>query len=56
MSILQGRVVVVTKDAVGGVYELPRTPSATGVNTLRRVGEAPATVTDAAFCKAGSWS
>lgn len=49
-----GRVVVVTKDAVGGVYELPGTPSARGVNTLRRVGDAPATVTDAAYLPDGS--
>lgn len=49
-----GRIVVVTKDAVGGVYELPAKPSRSGVNRLRKVGEAPAIVTDAAYLPDGS--
>jgi hypothetical protein len=49
-----GRIVVVTKDSVGGVYELPASPSRSGVNRLRKVGEAPAVVTDAAYLPDGS--
>ncbi|NNM45599.1 WD40 repeat domain-containing protein [Knoellia koreensis] len=49
-----GRIVVVTKDSVGGVYEVPAEVSRTGVNRLRKVGAAPAVVTDAAYLPDGS--
>ncbi len=44
-----GRILVVTKDRVGGIYALPTSPSRRGVNRLTRVGTAPPTVTDAVF-------
>jgi hypothetical protein len=44
------RIYVVTKDTTGGViYAAPASPSTTGVNTLARVGTAPATLSDGAF-------
>jgi hypothetical protein len=49
-----GRVVVVTKDRVGGIYALPKEPSRTGLNRLTKVASAPATVTDAVFLPDGS--
>ncbi|SDR85497.1 hypothetical protein SAMN04488543_0625 [Friedmanniella luteola] len=41
-----GRLLVVTKGAKGGIYEAPQTPSRSSTNVLRRVGDAPALVTD----------
>ena len=49
-----GRVLVVTKDRVGGVYALPDSPSRAGANRLTKVGSAPSTVTDAVFLADGS--
>ena len=49
-----GRVLVVTKDRVGGVYALPGSPSRSGLNRLSKVGSAPSTVTDAVFLPDGS--
>ncbi len=44
------RIYVVTKDTAGGViYAAPTSPSTTAVNTLIRVGTAPATLSDGAF-------
>jgi hypothetical protein len=44
-----GRLTIVTKGARGGVYQAPAQPSRTGVNELRKVGDAPALVTDGVF-------
>ncbi len=41
-----GRMSVVTKDSDGAVYRAPADPSRTRVNTLTRVADAPAYVTD----------
>ncbi|SDO70963.1 hypothetical protein SAMN04489867_0381 [Pedococcus dokdonensis] len=49
-----GRILVITKDRVGGIYALPKSPSRRGVNRLTRVGAAPSTVTDAVFLPDGS--
>jgi hypothetical protein len=44
-----GRLYIVTKGGKGGIYAAPRTPSRSGTNVLRRVGDAPAVVTDGVF-------
>ena len=49
-----GQVLVVTKDRVGGIYALPKSPSRSVVNRLVRVGTAPSVVTDAVFLPDGS--
>lgn len=41
-----GRLFIVTKGATGGIYAAPKSPARQGVNELRRVGDAPAYVTD----------
>jgi hypothetical protein len=41
------------KGAVGAIYRAPSTPSTTAVNTLKRVGSAPAGVSDAVFLRDG---
>ena len=41
-----GRLLIVTKGAEGGIYAAPRSPSRQEVNELERVGDAPAYVTD----------
>lgn len=41
-----GRLFIVTKGAKGGIYAAPKSPSRQGVNELKRVGDAPAYVTD----------
>jgi hypothetical protein len=49
-----GRLFIVTKQADGGaIYAAPREPSRQGVNDLRKVGEAPALVTDGTFLPDG---
>ena len=48
-----GRLLIVTKGGQGGVYEAPPTPSRSGTNVLRRVGDAPALVTDGVFLPDG---
>jgi hypothetical protein len=48
-----GRLLVVTKGAAGGVYEAPSEPSRSGANALRRVGDAPGLVTDGVFLPDG---
>lgn len=49
-----GRLSIVTKDAKGGVYQAPRQPSRRGVNTLKRVADAPAFVTDGVILPGGT--
>ena len=49
----KGRLYIVTKGAEGGVYIAPSEPSREGVNELRRVGKAPAMVTDGTFLPGG---
>jgi len=49
----KGRLYIVTKGAEGGVYIAPSEPSREGVNELRRVGQAPAMVTDGTFLPGG---
>lgn len=49
-----GRLFIVTKEAQGGIYAAPPQPSRTQVNTLERVGDAPAFVTDGAFLADGT--
>ena len=49
----KGRLYIVTKGAEGGVYIAPSEPSREGVNELRKVGEAPAMVTDGTFLPGG---
>jgi len=49
----KGRLYIVTKGVEGGVYIAPPEPSREGVNQLRRVGEAPAMVTDGTFLPGG---
>jgi len=45
-----GRLYVVTKGATGGgIYAAPANPSRTATNVLRKVGDAPALVTDGVF-------
>lgn len=48
-----GRLLVVTKGAQGGIYEAPVSPSRSGTNVLTRVGDAPALVTDGVFLPDG---
>jgi hypothetical protein len=48
-----GRLYVVTKGAQGGIYAAPQTPTRTATNVLRRVGDAPALVTDGVFLPDG---
>ncbi len=48
-----GRFYFVTKEAKGGIYRAPKTPSRVGVNPLRRVADAPAYVTDGVFMPDG---
>ncbi|CAA9288011.1 MAG: hypothetical protein AVDCRST_MAG48-292 [uncultured Friedmanniella sp.] len=48
-----GRLLVVTKGAQGGVYRAPQAPSRSSTNELRRVGDAPALVTDGVFLPDG---
>ena len=49
-----GRLFIVTKRADGGVvYAAPREPSRQGVNDLKKVGDAPALVTDGTFLPGG---
>ena len=49
-----GRLFIVTKRADGGVvYAAPREPSRKGVNDLKKVGDAPALVTDGTFLPGG---
>ena len=49
----KGRLYIVTKGAKGGVYIAPSEPSREGVNELRKVGKAPAMVTDGTFLPGG---
>ena len=49
----RGRFYFVTKEVRGGIYRAPVNPSRTGVNELRRVGNAPAFVTDGTFLPDG---
>jgi len=49
----KGRLYIVTKGAEGGVYIAPSDPRRDGVNQLRRVGQAPAMVTDGTFLPGG---
>jgi hypothetical protein len=49
-----GRLLVVTKGLQGGIYEAPQAPSRSGTNVLRRVGDAPALVTDGVFLPDGT--
>ena len=44
-----GRLYIVTKDKSGGIYAAPGQPSRRALNTLFRVGTAPAYVTDGVF-------
>jgi hypothetical protein len=48
-----GRLYLVTKGAQGGIYAAPPTPTRTATNALRRVGDAPALVTDGVFLPDG---
>ena len=48
-----GRLMVVTKGAQGGIYQAPQAPSRSSTNELRRVGDAPALVTDGVFLPDG---
>ncbi len=48
-----GRLFVVTKEAMGGIYRAPKEPTASGVNRLTRVGDAPSLVTDGTFLPGG---
>ena len=45
----RGNIYIVTRGASAGIYRAPATPSTSGVNTLIRVGNAPAWVTDGTF-------
>lgn len=49
----KGRLFIVTKGVRGAVYAAPATPTREGVNELRKVGEAPAMVTDGTFLPGG---
>ncbi|WP_152361309.1 hypothetical protein [Microlunatus speluncae] len=42
-----GRLYIVSKEGKGGIYAAPEEPSRQGINELKRVGDAPAFVTDA---------
>ena len=48
-----GRLFIVTKDKDAGIYAAPRQPDRHGVNELKRVGSAPADVTDGTFLPGG---
>ena len=48
-----GRLFIVTKDKEGAVYAAPRKPDRQGVNELKKVGSAPADVTDGTFLPGG---
>jgi hypothetical protein len=48
-----GRLFIVTKDAEGAVYAVPRQPDRGGTNQLTKVGSAPAAVTDGTFLPGG---
>jgi hypothetical protein len=48
-----GRLLIVTKGAPGGIYRAPESPSRLGTNVLSRVGDAPALVTDGVFLPGG---
>lgn len=48
-----GRLYIVTKDATGGIYAAPTDPSRTELNTLTKVGDAPAYVTDGVYLPDG---
>lgn len=48
-----GRLYIATKDVKGGLYRAPKKPSRDGVNTLKRVGDAPSTVTDGVVLPGG---
>lgn len=48
-----GRLYLVTKDATGGIYAAPSNPSRERMNTLVKVGDAPAYVTDGVFLPDG---
>lgn len=48
-----GRLFIVTKDKDAAVYAAPRQPDRQGVNELKRVGSAPAGVTDGTFLPGG---
>ena len=45
----KGRLFIVTKAGKGGIYAAPKKPSRNGVNDLKRVGSAPALITDGTF-------
>jgi hypothetical protein len=45
----KGRMFIVTKAGKGGIYAAPKKPSRSGVNDLKRVGGAPALITDGTF-------
>ena len=45
----KGRLFIVTKADKGGIYAAPKKPSRDGVNDLKRVGSAPAVITDGTF-------
>ena len=49
-----GRLLIVTKGAKGGIYQAAQAPSRSGTNVLRRVGDAPALVTDGVFLPGGT--
>jgi hypothetical protein len=49
----QGRLYIATKAVKGGLYEAPAKPSTDGVNTLKRVADAPSTVTDGVVLPGG---
>ena len=48
-----GRLFIVTKGDDGAIYAAPRQPDRQGVNELRKVGAAPADVTDGTFLPGG---
>ena len=49
----RGRLLIVTKGKRGGIYRAPKVPSRTETNQLKRVGDAPALVTDGTFLPDG---
>lgn len=49
----KGRLFIVTKGSKGGIYAAPKDPSRQGTNDLKRVGDAPALVTDGTFLPGG---
>jgi hypothetical protein len=48
-----GRLFIVTKGDEGAIYAAPRKPDRVGVNELKKVGAAPADVTDGTFLPGG---